>query len=150
MLSTAWTSTCSSPCSTPRQSAPKCIMGLVNVCSATLVLAASSAFPHVVAGARTNITRSTSVVLPQGRINGFVDDSRNSVFLGIPFAATTGGENRCVDHCDIPLEITNPSEGGGHLKMSRSRIQHLTRLPTGQHALRLSPERPLPSRERTV
>ncbi|CAH0054615.1 unnamed protein product [Clonostachys solani] len=33
-------------------------------------------------------------VIPQGTIQGFHDSSCNSVFLGIPFAATTGGQNR--------------------------------------------------------
>ncbi|KAL6171404.1 hypothetical protein ACJQWK_02423 [Exserohilum turcicum] len=32
--------------------------------------------------------------LHQGTVHGFVDAYGNSVFLGIPFAATTGGENR--------------------------------------------------------
>lgn len=82
-------------------------MGLVNVFTtgASLVLAASSVFPHAVAGARTNTTRPTSVVLPQGRVKGFHDDSRNSVFLGIPFAATTGAENRSVDRCNFPNRV---------------------------------------------
>lgn len=82
-------------------------MGLVNVFTtgASLVLAASFIFPHAVTGARINITRHTSVVLPQGTIKGFRDDSRNSVFLGIPFAATTGGENRCVDHSKISNQV---------------------------------------------
>lgn len=80
-------------------------MGLVNVLTtgASLVLAVASVFPHAAVAACANITRPTSVVLPQGRIKGFRDDSRNAVFLGIPFAATTGGENRYVDHCDFRL-----------------------------------------------
>ena len=32
--------------------------------------------------------------LQQGTVQGFVDTYGNSVFLGIPFAATTGGKNR--------------------------------------------------------
>ena len=40
-------------------------------------------------------TRSTpSVAISQGTVNGFRDASGNSVYLGIPFAAATGGENR--------------------------------------------------------
>lgn len=35
-----------------------------------------------------------SVAIDQGTITGFTDASGNSVFLGIPFAETTGGENR--------------------------------------------------------
>jgi hypothetical protein len=34
--------------------------------------------------------------LDQGSVKGFNDAHGNSVFLGIPFAATTGGENRYV------------------------------------------------------
>lgn len=39
--------------------------------------------------------------LHQGTVHGFVDAYGNSVFLGIPFAATTGGENRyaCGGNC---------------------------------------------------
>ncbi|KAG8169665.1 hypothetical protein KVR01_000410 [Diaporthe batatas] len=79
-------------------------MGLVNAITkgTSLALAASSFFPHVVAGARTNISRPTSVVLPQGRINGFRDDTRNSVYLGVPYAATTGGDNRWRAPQDVP------------------------------------------------
>lgn len=39
-------------------------------------------------------TSSPRVSLEQGDIQGFRDDHMNSVFLGIPYAATTGGENR--------------------------------------------------------
>lgn len=35
-----------------------------------------------------------SAALRQGNVKGFKDSYGNSVFLGIPFAATTGGENR--------------------------------------------------------
>lgn len=80
------------------------MMGLVNAFTtgASLALAASSILPRVVTGARTNIPRPTSIVLPQGSIEGFRDDSRNSVYLGIPFAATTGGENRWRAPQDVP------------------------------------------------
>lgn len=91
-------------------------MGLVNAFTtgARLALAASSVFSHVVAGARTNILRPASVVLPQGRINGFRDDSRNTVYLGVPFAATTGGENRCVNLCNAShyVFLTIPKVAG--------------------------------------
>lgn len=36
------------------------------------------------------------VVLEQGAVQGFRDNSTNEVYLGIPYAATTGGENRWV------------------------------------------------------
>ncbi|UNI19288.1 hypothetical protein JDV02_005481 [Purpureocillium takamizusanense] len=35
-----------------------------------------------------------TVVLPQAAVKGFRDDHCNNVFLGVPFAASTGGENR--------------------------------------------------------
>ncbi|KAH7318083.1 carboxylesterase [Stachybotrys elegans] len=35
-----------------------------------------------------------SVPIPQGRVVGFRDASCNAVYLGIPFAQTTGGQNR--------------------------------------------------------
>lgn len=38
-----------------------------------------------------------AVRLNEGIVQGFADDSGNSVFLGIPFAETTGGQNRYVD-----------------------------------------------------
>jgi hypothetical protein len=34
------------------------------------------------------------VTLGQGGVQGFRDSHANSVFLGIPYAATTGGQNR--------------------------------------------------------
>lgn len=34
--------------------------------------------------------------LQQGEVKGFTDSHGNNVFLGIPFADTTGGENRYV------------------------------------------------------
>jgi galactitol-specific phosphotransferase system IIB component len=34
------------------------------------------------------------VTLEQGAVQGFRDNYTNSVYLGIPYAATTGGENR--------------------------------------------------------
>lgn len=37
---------------------------------------------------------STTAHLQQGAVKGFTDTHGNNVFLGIPFADTTGGENR--------------------------------------------------------
>ena len=34
------------------------------------------------------------VNLEQGSVQGFRDNHTNAVYLGIPYAATTGGENR--------------------------------------------------------
>lgn len=39
-----------------------------------------------------------TVNLNGGSVKGFADASGNSVFLGIPFAETTGGQNRYVGH----------------------------------------------------
>ena len=44
---------------------------------------------------RATVTDGTAT-LDQGTVRGFTDDYGNSVFLGIPFAQTTGGENRYV------------------------------------------------------
>ena len=47
-----------------------------------------------------------TIAIPQGTVKGFADKSGNSVFLGIPFAATTGGENRYV--MSFRLDLTQP------------------------------------------
>ncbi|CAI6321605.1 unnamed protein product [Periconia digitata] len=44
----------------------------------------------------------STVALPQGVVEGFCDDFGNSVFLGIPFADTTGGNNRWKAPQDVP------------------------------------------------
>ncbi|EEY16666.1 para-nitrobenzyl esterase [Verticillium alfalfae VaMs.102] len=67
-------------------------MGLVNVFTKAASLAAVSCFfPSTAAAAATSVP---SAVIPQGTIRGFRDTHGNSVFLGVPFAATTGGKNR--------------------------------------------------------
>ena len=45
-------------------------------------------------GYASSNTSSPRVSLEQGDIQGFRDNHTNSVFLGVPYAATTGGENR--------------------------------------------------------
>ncbi|OLN81330.1 Para-nitrobenzyl esterase 3 [Colletotrichum chlorophyti] len=63
--------------------------------TAAMALVASSFLSVTTAAKCGNSTYSVpSVVIPQANINGFYDADGNSVFLGIPFAATTGGENR--------------------------------------------------------
>jgi hypothetical protein len=47
--------------------------------------------------ARRAATQDASMTLQDGSVKGFVDTYGNSVFLGIPFAETTGGENRYFD-----------------------------------------------------
>lgn len=55
-------------------------------CAATIAAQASSC-------AASTTPQAT---VAQGLVEGFLDSSDNSVFLGIPYAATTGGENRFV------------------------------------------------------
>lgn len=43
----------------------------------------------------SGVTRPTALT-NQGPVTGFEDTHGNSVFLGIPYAATTGGANRYV------------------------------------------------------
>ncbi|KAK2001712.1 carboxylesterase [Colletotrichum falcatum] len=58
-------------------------------------LAAASSCSDAASAAPTAVTA-------QGTIEGFRDASCNSVFLGVPFAATTGGENRWRAPQDVP------------------------------------------------
>ncbi|KAI9154856.1 Secreted lipase [Paramyrothecium foliicola] len=72
-------------------------MGLVRPFSkaAALALAASHfACTARAAPATCSSSGAPNVALPQGAVEGFRDDSCNQVFLGIPFADTTGGKNR--------------------------------------------------------
>ncbi|KZL74103.1 para-nitrobenzyl esterase (carboxylesterase) [Colletotrichum tofieldiae] len=80
-------------------------MGLINMLAkATAVsLVASCLAPFVAASACSNTTLvPPSAAIPQGTIKGFRDASCNSVFLGVPFAATTGGKNRWRAPQDVP------------------------------------------------
>ena len=56
------------------------------------------AFTRLVAGAPVYSceaeTTAPTAFTAQGTVNGFTDANGNSVFLGIPYAATTAGENR--------------------------------------------------------
>lgn len=63
-----------------------------------LALCSSAAFYSVVSGqAEDNYMGEFPAALTaQGRVTGLFDASRNFVYLGIPYAATTGGANRCV------------------------------------------------------
>ncbi|KAK8127033.1 carboxylesterase [Apiospora kogelbergensis] len=54
-------------------------------------------------------TRTPRAVLPQGTVQGFLDSHNNSVFLGIPFAQSTGGLNRWKRPQDLPLPQGNQS-----------------------------------------
>ncbi|KAJ0162242.1 Para-nitrobenzyl esterase [Colletotrichum tanaceti] len=89
-------------------------MGIVNMfpTAAGIVLAAAclssvtaaSACNNNSSSSSSNSTRAAvpSAVLPQGTIRGFRDASCNSVFLGVPFAGTTGGGNRWRPPQDLP------------------------------------------------
>jgi hypothetical protein len=62
--------------------------------AAGLGLASSvSAVSELTSYASNNHT-APHVKLEQGAVQGFSDNHTNSVYLGIPYAATTGGENR--------------------------------------------------------
>ncbi|KAF6830418.1 acetylcholinesterase precursor [Colletotrichum plurivorum] len=76
-------------------------MGLVDVFTGASLALAVSLFPRAALGAACP-RAVPSAVLPQGTVTGFRDASQNSVFLGIPFAATTGGENRWRAPQDVP------------------------------------------------
>ena len=39
-------------------------------------------------------TTAPTAFTAQGTVNGFTDANGNSVFLGIPYAASTAGDNR--------------------------------------------------------
>ncbi|KAM6511196.1 hypothetical protein FALCPG4_016200 [Fusarium falciforme] len=81
------------------------MMGLVNVITTATGLAlAASCFVSGTAAAACPPSRPQvpSAVIPQGTIKGFQDEHCNSVFLGIPFAATTGGDNRWRAPQDLP------------------------------------------------
>ncbi|KAJ4983123.1 acetylcholinesterase precursor [Stagonosporopsis vannaccii] len=54
------------------------------------------------AAARQIVGGAPRVRLTQGTAEGFLDLHNNSVFLGIPFADTTGGQNRWKAPQDIP------------------------------------------------
>ena len=45
---------------------------------------------------------SPEVTIPQGSVRGFRDAHCNSVYLGVPFAQTTGGANRWRAPQDLP------------------------------------------------
>ncbi|KAH8660723.1 carboxylesterase [Tricladium varicosporioides] len=80
-----------------------------------LASALSSRF-QVRAGCSCTIDEETfpTALTNQGQVSGFQDASGNSVFLGIPYAATTGGDNRWLAPQDPPshLEIFNASSFG--------------------------------------
>lgn len=133
-------------------------MGLANLLTKAtgLVLVASFVAPGLAAPC-TVLPAIPTAVIPQGTIKGFRDSSSNSVFLGIPFAATTGGENRYVRHTPDLQHIypcvthanTVPPDGE-HLRTFPSPTQASARPPMAQHALRPFPVPFSASRARTA
>jgi hypothetical protein len=57
---------------------------------------ASSVTASVPTGYASSNLTTPHVTLEQGAVEGFRNNHTNSVYLGIPYAATTGGENRLV------------------------------------------------------
>ncbi|KAM0722602.1 hypothetical protein Q7P37_002043 [Cladosporium fusiforme] len=67
----------------------------VSVASANFVLLASAAAaPSLPLYARGQNGSVPYVDIEQGGVRGFLDGHGNAVYLGVPYAATTGGENR--------------------------------------------------------
>ncbi|PVI00360.1 alpha/beta-hydrolase [Periconia macrospinosa] len=66
------------------------------------ILALSASFGSAYGYAIKRGAFSPTVTLTQGIVKGSVDTSGNSVFLGIPFADTTGGDNRWKAPQDVP------------------------------------------------
>jgi hypothetical protein len=75
-------------------------MGIVNKLVNMGVVASSLALTTGPAALDTTSTytchnrTAPHVTLNQGGVQGFRDSHANSVFLGVPYAATTGGQNR--------------------------------------------------------
>lgn len=70
--------------------------------AAAALLALSSFVGSSAAAASDCTTARPEVVLSQGVVRGFRDASCNSVYLGLPFAQTTGGANRWRAPQDLP------------------------------------------------
>ncbi|CAJ2507094.1 Uu.00g082800.m01.CDS01 [Anthostomella pinea] len=68
----------------------------------TAVCLAVAASSHAAAKPCDRDAKVPSVALEQGTINGMLDAHDNHVYLGIPFAQTTGGENRWKKPQDLP------------------------------------------------
>ncbi|KDN68417.1 putative carboxylesterase [Colletotrichum sublineola] len=80
-------------------------MGLINTlpAAAATALVASCLSPCLAASTCGDAALASPIVsIAQGTVEGFRDASCNSVFLGVPFAAKTGGENRWRAPQDVP------------------------------------------------
>lgn len=93
----------------------------------------------IVAGAATAGSCDQLVptaMIEQGMVEGFRDIHCNAVYLGIPFAATTGGQNRCVEYSNLhPLYHTllTGQLAGEHRRMLSSRTLLSRRRLTVRH-----------------
>ncbi|KAF5024496.1 hypothetical protein F66182_3436 [Fusarium sp. NRRL 66182] len=78
-------------------------MGLIRT-AAGLILATSYLVPVTAASSCSLKSKQPvpSAVIPQGTVQGFRDKHCNAVYLGIPFAASTGGQNRWRAPQDVP------------------------------------------------
>jgi hypothetical protein len=92
--------------------------------------------------------------LPQGPVKGYTDSYGNSVYLGIPFADTTGGQNRYVfNRLRVPPHpLLTIFAGGRLLRMSRncSLVRHLMQPSMVLHVRKQSAGRRTRNRVRTV
>jgi len=92
---------------------------------------------------RERVAASSAPViqLKQASVKGFTDKSGNGVFLGIPFAATTGGNNRYVSRFpkrSMLTSLTCHPLDGSHLKTCRDLLRVLSSMlpDTVQHVRR--------------
>lgn len=70
-------------------------MGLSSMFTTTgLILAATCLVPVTAKPPQPPCPPIPHAALPQGDIQGFRDKHCNAVYLGVPFAASTGGQNR--------------------------------------------------------
>lgn len=75
-------------------------MGLNDMLTTGLILAATCLAPVTARppppppGCADPLPRAA---VPQGTVEGFRDEHCNAVYLGVPFAASTGGQNRYGD-----------------------------------------------------
>lgn len=94
-----------------------------------------------------------TAALPQGPVKGYTDSYGNSVFLGIPFADTTGGQNRYVSYSEqISHPLLTIFADGRLLRMSRncSLVRRLMRPSMVLHVHKQSAGRHTHSRVRTA
>ncbi|CVL01384.1 uncharacterized protein FPRO_12149 [Fusarium proliferatum ET1] len=78
-------------------------MGLSSMFTTTgLILAATCLVPVTAKPPQPPCPPIPHAALPQGDIQGFRDKHCNAVYLGVPFAASTGGQNRWKAPQDLP------------------------------------------------